>query len=296
MWRWLLLTVCACNQVFEITDTSGPDSDGDGVIDGSDNCALASNPRQQDADGDLVGDACDPCVDGPASGLDEDADKVDDACDPCLTGSNLDEDGDTFLDGCDVCPGIGDDQSDDDGDAIGNACDRLPGVMNQRVAFDGFAPPRASWITGFQAWAVSDLGFGPVPPFAAGNIIGAYDSGALIEKQANWWIEVALHLPPDTWKDGTSIQLAAVTTGGGFAGRDCGLSYSTGKWSLFGSTTPIPLGEEVRFLMRVAGTGPSECFVDGTLVGTRFSSGVGEWYALLQASTRVEFRWIDIVK
>lgn len=296
MWRSLLLTVCACNQVFGITDTSGPDSDGDGVMDGRDNCALVANPKQQDADSDFVGDACDPCVDGPASGLDDDTDGVDDACDPCLTGSNLDEDSDGFLDGCDVCPGTGDDQMDDDGDGIGNACDRSPGVLNQRVAFDGFAPPRASWITGFQAWSVNDVGFGPVPPFASGNIIGAYDSSALIDTTVNWWIEVALHLPPDTWTDGTNIQLAAVTTGGGFAGRDCALYYSSGKWSTFGSSTPIPIGEEVRILLRVTGTAAGECIIDGTLVGNKPTSGIAEWYALLQASTRVEFRWIDIVK
>ena len=36
-----------------------PDTDGDGVPDGADNCPNASNPGQADADGDGIGDACD---------------------------------------------------------------------------------------------------------------------------------------------------------------------------------------------------------------------------------------------
>ena len=46
---------------------SGPDRDGDGVLDESDNCPAASNPDQTDRDGDMIGDLCDLCPDIPVS-------------------------------------------------------------------------------------------------------------------------------------------------------------------------------------------------------------------------------------
>jgi TolB protein len=42
--------------------TAAPDTDGDGVIDGSDNCPDAANADQADTDGDGTGDACDPAT------------------------------------------------------------------------------------------------------------------------------------------------------------------------------------------------------------------------------------------
>jgi hypothetical protein len=66
-------------------DLGVPDSDGDGVFDGGDNCPLVPNPDQTDTDGDRVGDPCDNCptVYNPDQ-TDSDGDGIGDVC-PRLT-------------------------------------------------------------------------------------------------------------------------------------------------------------------------------------------------------------------
>jgi len=69
-----------------------PDADGDGVLDGLDNCPTAPNPDQADRDRDGVGDVCDNCADVRNS---DQADTfgepgVGDACDcPCFTQGDV---------------------------------------------------------------------------------------------------------------------------------------------------------------------------------------------------------------
>jgi len=83
------------NAQIAIDEPCPGDSDGDGLLDGSDNCPLVYNPDQQDSDGDGLGDACDD-----------------------------DDDGDTVPDATDNCPLISNpDQTDSDGDGVGDACD-----------------------------------------------------------------------------------------------------------------------------------------------------------------------------
>lgn len=60
-------------------DPFGPDSDGDGIPDGWDNCPQVPNPDQADRDGTGVGDACDGCHDGSDRGTRNSNTHVEDA-------------------------------------------------------------------------------------------------------------------------------------------------------------------------------------------------------------------------
>lgn len=110
---------------------SPPDSDGDGVLNVSDNCPDTQNPDQTDTDLDGQGDACD---------TDDDDDGIADGGDNCRLVSNTDQtdtdgdgkgdecdadlDGDTILnddDNCPVNPNV--DQTDTDIDGEGDECD-----------------------------------------------------------------------------------------------------------------------------------------------------------------------------
>jgi hypothetical protein len=77
------------------TDPNNPDTDGDGILDGIDNCPLTANADQKDTDGDGIGDACD-----------------------------TDADGDGILNAVDNCPLVANvDQADMNQDSEGDACD-----------------------------------------------------------------------------------------------------------------------------------------------------------------------------
>ncbi len=63
-------------------DLCDPDADDDGILNENDNCWLTENAGQADADSDGVGDACDNCVNTPnPEQFDENDDGVGDLCD-----------------------------------------------------------------------------------------------------------------------------------------------------------------------------------------------------------------------
>ena len=52
-------------QIYQVSQVNindmNPDIDDDGVLNADDNCIDIFNPEQEDSDGDLIGDVCDPC-------------------------------------------------------------------------------------------------------------------------------------------------------------------------------------------------------------------------------------------
>lgn len=101
--------------LYRIAPPTPPDTDGDGVYDPADNCALVSNADQLDQDEDRLGDACDADLDG--DGLDN----TNDNCPGVANAAQEDLDGDAAGDVCD---------DDDDGDAVTDAEDNCHGLSN----------------------------------------------------------------------------------------------------------------------------------------------------------------------
>ncbi|WP_207006498.1 PxKF domain-containing protein [Nocardioides aromaticivorans] len=74
-----------------------PDGDGDGVPDGDDNCPAVSNPGQENADGDALGDACDPNSFAPVVDVQAGDATGDEGSTLATTGSFADADGNASL-------------------------------------------------------------------------------------------------------------------------------------------------------------------------------------------------------
>jgi hypothetical protein len=155
---WTTWWGCVDPCAVELDQDCLPDSDGDTVKDGCDNCRDAANPGQQDVDGDGLGDACDPCTDTDGDGFgnpgypanscdvdncpnnsspdqtDTDGDGVGDFCDNCDLEENREQedvDQDLVGDACDNCPqDPNNDQTDTDMDGAGQACDNCLSVPN----------------------------------------------------------------------------------------------------------------------------------------------------------------------
>ncbi|MFO1533862.1 MAG: thrombospondin type 3 repeat-containing protein, partial [Thermoplasmatota archaeon] len=114
--------------------TPGPDMDHDGFADATDVCPNVPDASQADMDGDRVGDACDPDIDGdgiPQSGP---------------AGS--------FLDDCPMVPNG--DQADADKDGVGDRCN--PATPADATARDAPAADAQPVAASRQGWGYLALG------------------------------------------------------------------------------------------------------------------------------------------
>jgi hypothetical protein len=124
--------VLGANEVEDLP--SGPiDADGDGVVDGSDNCPSHPNAEQADLDADGAGDECDEDIDGDGVGNGHDAFPRD-------ASESADSDGDGVGDNADAFPSDPTETADTDGDGVGDSADNAPRDPNpdqQDVDEDG---------------------------------------------------------------------------------------------------------------------------------------------------------------
>jgi hypothetical protein len=95
----------------------GPDTDGDGIGNKTDNCPNVFNPQQFDANGNGIGDCCDPTPGCGGCGQP--------ACDKHC---GMDSDGDGIYDIFDNCPNVYNPQQlDANKNGVGDCCDPSPG-------------------------------------------------------------------------------------------------------------------------------------------------------------------------
>ena len=169
--------------------TEPADADGDGDLDGADNCIGDPNPDQADGDNDGIGDVCDTLTDRDGDGVGDSTDQCPDVPGTLPNGCPpppLDTDGDGIPDSADDCdaeagpPGAPGSNgcpdptpTDGDGDGVPDNADNCP---NAPGPIDNFGCPRSSGNQAGQVQSSSDCGSlragTPQPDSLVGTTVG----------------------------------------------------------------------------------------------------------------------------
>lgn len=311
--RWIVVLVCACNQVYGLSPTTlSEDLDGDGLADINDNCPSLANSDQADGDHDTFGDVCDSCPTARPVG-DADRDGVDDACDSCVFGNEHDEDADGIADACDDCPTTANaNQADGDEDGVGDVCDDA--LTSQRTTyFDSFAPADLKWMTGpaSAAWgptaerdAVSLLQ--PIAMLDAG-----FENSTVRIASPNWHAEVGIRLPAAAPSGRLGLELADRDVFSGkyvrcvlvCDGAKCTITeqLNDGMAREATSSQAVPLGTTIRLAIHWTTTlsGAPEavhCVRDGVSITQLSSPTDSVFIPRLIATAVVPFTYLHVVQ
>ena len=158
IWVFLIDGSTAFAQEDGSTAFAQGDRDGDGVIDGIDNCPRTFNPGQEDQDGDGRGDWCDNCPDLP-NPFQEDLNlnRIGDDCEGLYDGIEAAVPGDSFFDDGIEADGPSDDPFLDDGSQAD-----VPGGDHDQTGIPGF--PDGIELDETTKCTVEVLGFLPTGP------------------------------------------------------------------------------------------------------------------------------------